>query len=342
MPRASHAPSNTSADPTAHAEALFDALCATPVNGLISPDDVLALVTDATTLENTTHLVATHILPGYARTLAWMRAVSAPKADGGPGVTLGDLTSPAWKADLEHRAVPALGVPKATWLAGAVPPALIRQFVAPALQDTLVVFARRVATMVIGSDGASGAAATASAAREAAGGLAGLLMKQVEKSTERLQAVGKAVVSGLGGEFEKRLATTAREFSEQAVDSLRTGLQARAQSPDGAHVLEQIRGHVLERSYATPLSAFADDAESLRGDVLIALSPGAVSYAVRESPLNDWLKDEIAAWFDECGETTVGELLDTYNLRGPMRAAFVKAASVVVATAALPALKAGA
>ena len=269
-----------------------------PVSTYVHVDDLIRLVSLASTGPNASRQIEQHIRPGWERHLARCEAS-------------GDTLGAALPQDVQSR-IPRLILdtrpPKSAWAKDAVDPKLIREFFAPVLQGFLLGFARKLPI-----PGRTGSAPAEERSRTGFG-LRNRIKESASKRAEKFVEAGKNVLGGLSAEVERQIQTAARDFSQSAERDVRRALVDRVRSDEGrallTEIVEQAVSHVLE----TPISAMNEDVDALPWDDLWALVPPTVEHNRDRGPVVEAIEEELRALVEVEGERPVRELLDESGL----------------------------
>jgi hypothetical protein len=294
----------------------FDALAAEPLSSLTSPAILARTICEALTRANVARIAERHVLPGMARVTSALATRGEPLR-----AQLSPEAEASLRAMLSHK--PA---PKLRWLQGAFSSEDFRQLLAPVVQQVLLQFTTKLPIF-----NAAGAGASAGL-----GGLMGMLGKQVQKSAGQLADVGRSVMSGLGGEFERRMQAVARDFSQTATADFRAALVERLKSEEGRQIIARMRDGVLEQVLNARLGEVAADvallpsAEGARFSAELLGRLGATAW------FEQLLVEEIGGVLEELGQRSLAELLAEAGLldsvRDQIRAAVEPGLSRLVAS----------
>jgi hypothetical protein len=280
----------------------FDALAAQPLAQLSSSSALAASVLSALTRANAERVAERHVLSGVVR----VTSALAPREE-----PLRDALTPAAEASL-RKMLQHSPAPKLRWLRGAFDPEDFRQLLAPVVQQVLLQFTTKLPLF--------GQAGQATGGAGGLGGLVGMLGKQVQKSAGQLADVGRSVISGLGGEVERRIQAVARDFSQTATADFRTALVERLRSDEGKRIVARMRERVLEHVLNARLGEVASDV------ALLPIHEGARFTAELLDTLANrpWfaavLEQEIAGVFAELEQRSLRELLSEAGLLDSVRA----------------------
>jgi hypothetical protein len=292
------------------ARQVVDELMERPLRSFVgSVDEVERLVLAAWTSENVARVAARQVRPGLERYRAGFAATGET-----PGAWMDDALR-GRLASIVASAKP----PRMRWARKAVDPALVRRLFAPVVQDTLIGFAKRLPLPGTGGGGAGGSTSAGSARlSSAASGLLGIgrsLKAQVEKRAEPLLETGKSLLGGVGAEFEARIQTAARDFSEGALSGIRDAVRDRLASDEGREIEREIRQQVLATILDTPISELLDDVDRMPLDAIDAWVADWAELAAKGERLPPIVRREIEALLASEGDRTLGELLEESGVR---------------------------
>lgn len=269
-----------------------------PVSSYLDVDDLVRLISLASTGLNATRQIEKHLRPG------WERHVGRCKESG-------DTLGAALPDDVKAR-IPRLILdtkpPKAAWTKDAVDPALVREFFSPVLQEFLLGFARKLPI-----PGRSGGTSTDEKSRTGFG-LRNRLKESASKRAEKFVEAGKSVLGGLSAEVERQIQTAAREFSQSAERDVRRALVERVRSEEGRVLLTQIVEQAVSHVLGTPISEMNRDVAELPWDDLWALVPPTVEHNRDRGPVVEAIEAELRALLEVEGQRTARELLDESGL----------------------------
>lgn len=271
-----------------------------PLSTFLYPDELAKLLVDVLTDTNAEALIEREIGPARARTLAHFQET---------GETPRDILP----ADLPDQVVEIISRgerPRAEWARGAVDPAPLRALLAPIVQNVLMSFAKKLPI-----PGLQGEAEPAPQDKRG-GGLGASLRKRAGSIAD----MGKAALGGISGEIERKLQVTVREFSQQALTEVRGAIRERLQSDEGRKVTRELRAALVERFLDTPIHVLLEDGDRAPVDELLALAPAIVAHNRVRPQLRSFIEREIAFYLERDGATPIGELLDVYELREPLKA----------------------
>lgn len=292
-------------------ELVFDAVTTQRVAGLLRDPGLVPLIYRALTRDNAQRVAERHVLPAIARVDA---------AFVGKSERIQDALSEQAQREL-HDIVASGKGPRFEWLRGAVDPNDIRQLVAPVVQQVLVQFTTRLP--IPGFGGAAGGGGGGSGL----GGIVGMLGKQVQRGAGQLADVGKSMVSGLGGELERRMQQMARDFTQTAITDFRSALAVRLKSDEGRQIVQRIRDRVLEHVLAGKLQEVGPDLRRLPEADIAKLVASVLEHLPQQVWFRDILEAEVAAVLAEIGERSVAELLAEAGLLTEARALTLSAVS---------------
>jgi hypothetical protein len=210
--------------------------------------------------------------------------------------------------------VAAIAPPPGRWTRGAVDPVLVRKLVAPALQDVLLAFTRRLPVPDLG-------------AGEPAWPGIGLVTvlgtrvrEEIEKRAGQVADAGRAVLDGLGIDLERQIEAVTREFSQTAERDFREALKRQVETPEGRALLAEIQGQTLDRLLATRFDELHEDVESLPWAQLAELAAPMLDHLRTQPFVERALREEIDAWLAADGTRSLGDLLGEVGLLTPVRA----------------------
>lgn len=280
----------------------FDALAAEPLASLTSPPVLARTICEALSHANVDRIATRHVVPGVAR----VTAALSPRSE-----ALRAQLTPAAQTSL-HKLLTHQPPPKLRWLRNAIDPEDFRQLLAPVVQQVLIQFTTKLPVF--------GPTAGPGAGGGGLGGLVGMLGKQVQKSAGQLADVGRSVMSGLGGEFEKRMQAVARDFSQAATGEFRSALIERLKSDEGKRIVARIRDRVVEQVLDARLGEVADDVAMLPIDEGGRFSAELLAQLAATPWFEQLLTTEIAGVLEELGPRSLAELLSEAGLLDSARA----------------------
>lgn len=284
--------------------ALVDTVLSQPVQAFVDVDRLVAAVPTASSGPNTARTIELHARP------AWERYVERCAAN---GETVGDAVPPEVRRRVA-RLLTTQRPPAAAWTRDLVDPKLIRQLLAPVLQQMLLSFAKGLPLPGLGAPmgGAGGGDGLRSGL-----GIRDRLKATVEKRAERVVEAGRTVLGGLGAEVERQVQNAARDFSESASREAKAALEDRLRSDEGKRLLSQIVSQALDGLWRTPLSELNRDVDALPWDDLWGLVPLVSEHNRERGPVLDAIRDELEATLAVVGARTVRDLLDEAGLLEP-------------------------
>jgi hypothetical protein len=265
-----------------------------------------ASVVRALTRDNAQRVAERHVLTGVARVTGALASREEP---------LRDALSPEAEVSLREM-LQHSPPPKLRWLRGAFDPEDFRQLLAPVVQQVLLQFTTKLPIFGQTGQGAGGGGL---------GGFVGMLGKQVQKSAGQLADVGRSVMSGLGGEVERRMQAVARDFSQTATADFRAALVERLASDEGKRIMARMRDRVLEQVLNARLGEVASDV------AMLPIAEGArfTVELLDKLATKPWfeavLHDEIAGVLDELGQRSLHDLLSEAGLLESARAQILSA-----------------
>lgn len=314
-------------------EMMADFLLDRRIAEFIDVEAMVTLTLAALTADNVGRVVEEHLSPAWDRHLFRVEET---------GEAVGDGLPPEVKRKLEELAL-IQATPSGAWAKGAVDPALLRELLAPVLQDTLLSFAKKLsASAAAGDDGAESEPSPAQSRAEGGGGsakdgsrgtterpsgIAGRLRKSAKLRAEKLASVGKTVgksVAGrVGAQFDRRMASTAKEFSQGALRELREALQERLRSDEGQKLLGQIQRQIIHRVFTTDVAVLMRDANGLPREDLEALVGPTFEHNAARAFGRQVIGEEVRAFLDCEGDKTFRALAESAGVLGEARTAVV-------------------
>jgi len=203
--------------------------------------------------------------------------------------------------------------PPARWTRAAVDPVLVRKLIAPALQDVLLAFTRRLPIPGFGTGETSWPGIGAVAA------IGNRVREEIERRAGQVADAGRAVLSGIGLDVEGQIEAATREFSQTAERGFREALAKRIETPEGRALLGEIQGQVLDRLLAARFDELHEDVESLPWSELAELAAPALDHLLRQPFVRRALREEIDAWLAADGASSLRALLEEVGLLAPAR-----------------------
>jgi len=280
-----------------------------PVAELVSTDDVATIVTAVLLAPSIRSATDTHVKP------AWRRQQQRAREEHD---TVGDALPPEAVNAIETIIKRGEG-PRFAWMQGAVEPKLAAQLIAPIVQQVLLGFVTRLSGN-LGGVGSSSAS------------LMGMLGRGVQQRASALADVGKAMISGIGVDVDKKLQGAAKDFSETASATIRDALQARLKSPEGQALVQQMGVQIFKRIRETEVHIVQDDFSHLPIEEIIDLVPGIVAHNRDRAFIGRVIGEEVQAAFATVGHQTLGELLDAHGLRSDVEAIAIRVVPPTLAT----------
>lgn len=285
----------------------FDALSAVPLVELARADALAALVVSSLTRDNALRISQRHVLPALSRVHEGLSARDQK---------LRAAFSPA--AEDALRAVLESGRgPRFDWLRGAFDPDDFRKLLSPVVQKVLVQFATKLPMF----NAAQGAAEKGGSI----GGLVSLLSKQVQKGAGQIADVGRSVMSGISGEFERRMQAVASDFSQTATSEFRTALIARMKTEEGQRLVQRIRERVLEHTLSAKLSVVSTDLMRLPREEIAGITAEVLDKLSGEVWFRELLEEGVRGVLTELEQKSLAELLAEAGLLEEARAQIVQA-----------------
>ena len=214
---------------------------------------------------------------------------------------------------LPESALPALeelaatmALPRFGWLEGAVEPKLIRSFFGPVWQE---IFFRAPSEAAEESAAESDSSGMSDSLAGFGKGLAGAFAKV---SSSALKGVQKAA----GGSMDKAFS----DFSEGATTKVRGAIVRRAQSEEGAAILEDIRRQLFAHIKDASLGAITRDWERMPLDALMRIAPPVVAHNAASTLGRRIVRSEVESILAQEGARSVHELFDEANTLPEVRA----------------------
>jgi hypothetical protein len=263
-----------------------------PATQLITPEQVIDLVTRALADSSVTVATTRHAKPAVHRQLDRARADASTVADLLPSDAVVTI----------ERILQQTDGPRFAWLDGAVDPKLMAQFVAPIVQHVLLGFV----TKLSGTLGGSSA------------GLIGMLGRGVQQRASALADVGKAMMGGIGVDVDKKLQSAAKDFSQSASSTIRDAVNTRMRSAEGQALVRQISTQIFARVRATKVHVIQDDFARLPIDEIIDTVPGILEHNREGVLVAKVIREEVSAALVAIGHQSIGDLLALHGLREPV------------------------
>lgn len=265
---------------------------------LVDVGATVEAIVDAMTSDNATRIIEEHLSPAWDRHRERCEASGEQLQQGFPDGARNELV----------QIFAAQRLPKVEWAEGAIDPALLKELLAPVLQDTLIAFAKRTALGGGDEDGRLG-------------GIAGRLRKGVEKRASKIASAGKSALGGLGAELDKRMAAAAREFSGTAQRQLRESLRQRLKSERGRELSAELRRQIITRVFETDVAVLMREVETLPGAELEALLGPVVAHNATRAITRQAIEQELRAFLNVEGGKSVSGLLDELGIADQARRA---------------------
>jgi hypothetical protein len=276
---------------------------ARPVSAWLDAGEVVDVLAAAVTEGNALRVTERWLEPTWERHKGRSR---------GEGDTVGDAVP-----DPDRERIRALlrdaKLPRARWADGAVDPQLVRDLVAPVLQQTLLGFVKKLPGMGGGAGGAGGGGGL--------GGLAGAFGKRALEQAGRLADVGRGV---LGGAIDERVQQVAQDFSRGAVGGMREALRERLKSDEGKRLVGQIREQVFDRLLTAQVCDLMDDAEAVPLERVREVAASLVAFNAQRDFVRTAVRQEVEAWLALEGARTAEELLSEAGLLDVVRPLLVQ------------------
>jgi hypothetical protein len=280
-----------------------DFVLARPLRDFVDGEGLVQLLVDSLRSEGVVQLLRDRV-PG-----AWSRHVRRSRDQRLP---LGAAFAEEVRARLRE-VITRTPPPPARWTRAAVDPVLVRKLIAPALQDVLLAFTRRLPLPGFGTSETSWPGIGAVAA------LGNLVREEIERRAGQVADAGRAVLSGIGLDVEGQIEAATREFSQTAERGFREALAKRIGTSEGRALLGEIQGQVFDRLLAARFDELHEDVESLPWSELAELAAPVLDHLRRQPFLGRALREEVDAWLDADGARPVRALLDEVGLLAPVR-----------------------
>ncbi len=256
------------------------------------------------TEENTARFLDRHVRPAWRRFLDRARKRKT---------TIGAYISQSKREEVLRFASES-GLPHATWAKGAIDADLIRQLLAPLLQDVLLKFAQRI----------PGSGKGFSVPDGFLGSVAQRFKPMVEKSTERIVDAGKTVFSNLGLDIEQQLQNLARDFSVSAMADIRESFDVRIKSPEGRQIIARMQRELAERLLKTPLSDLIDQTVAEPAAGFFQLLPALIENCQHHKEIKKAIAEDIEAVARVEAGRTLRELLAEAGLFKDVKSALFR------------------
>lgn len=271
-----------------------------PVSELVDAGEIVEVLAAAVTADNAGRVAERWLEPAWDR----HRTRSAQAGD-----TVGDAV-PDPQRDAIRKLLQGARIPKAAWAEGAVDPQLVRDLLAPVLQQTLLGFVRKLPGLGGGEAGAEGGSTGAF------GGLAGAFGKRALERAGKLADAGRGVLSGA---LDERVQQMAREFSRGALGGMRQALAERLESDEGKRLVGRIREQVFDRLLEAKVVDLMEDAETVPPAEARDVAAALVGFNAQREFVQGAIREEVDAWLELEGPRTAGELLEEVGLDDVVR-----------------------
>ena len=279
-------------------------MLARPLRDFIDRDGLIRLVTDSLHLESVVRIARERAQKAWARHVERSREQKLPVGAALPEKVRTRLRD----------VIAATATPPGRWTRGAVDPVLVRKLVAPALQDVLLAFTRRLPVPDLG------AGEPAWPGLGLMTGLGTRVREEIERRAGQVADAGRAVLDGLGIDLERQIEAVTREFSQTAERDFREALKRRVETPEGRALLAEIQGQTLDRLLATRFDELHEDVESLPWVELADLAAPTLDHLRKQPFVERALRGEIDAWLAADGSRSVRDLLGEVGLLAAVRA----------------------
>ncbi len=277
-----------------------------PLETVIDVDDFASVITEAITDINAEKLFDEEILPLLDRLATHFQDTNETPRDLLPEGTANRLIAIVSKGKR----------PKANWAKGSVDVVPIRGLIAPIVQDVLMNFTRHLPIPGLGGDGGESAHESDAYTRKKRSGMLG---KAIRKGAGSLADISKTAMGSLGGELERKIQTTTREFSANALVDIRKSIQKQLASPEGQEVIRETRISITNRFLDTPIHILLEDLYRLPLPDLTKLVPPIAEHNRVRPQLRTFIEHEVGFHLEKRGKQSVGELLDEFHLKDELR-----------------------
>ncbi len=282
---------------------VVDFVLARPLRDFVDREGLIQLLVDSLRSEGIVQTVRNRVAE------AWSRHVRRSR---GQRLPLGAAFEDDVRARLRE-VVTRTPPPPARWTRAAVDPVLVRKLIAPALQDVLLAFTRRLPLPGFGTGETSWPGFATVAA------LGNRVRDEIERRAGQVADAGRAVLSGMGLDVEGQIEAATREFSQTAESGFREALAKRIATPEGRALLGEIQAQVLDRLLAARFDELHEDVESLPWSELAELAAPALDHLRRQPFVGRALREEVDAWLAADGARPLRTLLDELGLLAPVR-----------------------
>ncbi|MFW5876076.1 MAG: hypothetical protein ACOCXM_05020 [Myxococcota bacterium] len=270
-----------------------------PVSELVDAGDIVEVLAAAVTADNASRVAERWLEPAWDR----HRERTAQAGD-----TVGDAVPEPERAAI-RKLLQDARLPKAAWAEGAVDPPLVRDLLAPVLQQTLLGFVRKLPGLGGGGEAEGGAPGPL-------GGLAGAFGKRALERAGKLADAGRGVLSGA---LDERVQQLAREFSRSALGGMRQALAERLESDEGKRLVGRIREQVFDRLLEAKVVDLMQDAETVPPAEARDVAAALVGFNAQRDFVQRAVREEVDAWLALEGARTAGELLEEAGLDDVVR-----------------------
>jgi hypothetical protein len=282
---------------------IVDFTLARPLRDFIDRDGLVAIFTRSLDVESVVRVLRDRGRKAWARQTRRARDARLPI-----GAAL-----PEAVRDRLRGIIAATKPPTAGWARNAVDPVLVRKLVAPALQDVLLAFTRRLP--LSGLSGAEPSWPGLGLVAE----IGARVREEIEKRAGQVADAGRAVLDGLGIDVERQIETLTRDFSQTAERDLREALTKRIDTPEGRALLGEIQTQVFDRLLSTRLDELRADLETVPWADLAELIGPAIHHLRSQPFFERALGEEIDAWLAADGARPIAELLREIGLFDAVR-----------------------
>lgn len=272
-----------------------DAALDRPLSEVIVPERVVELVVLAVDEARVERALAEIVHPAQDR----QRALLAAQDD----------TLAAWLPDgaaaLLEEIAAGTRQPRGKWATKLVDRAHVRELLAPVLQETLLAFARKLPMVGGVEEGRAG---------KLLGGLARGLAQGAGEKAQKLADLGRTALGGIGAEMEKRIVSSARDFSHSAFEPLRDTFAERLTSEEGKAILARMRAHAIGVLLEAKAAELIDDLDSAPRAPLDRLIARTIAHDVQRPEMQAILRAEVEAFLAPRAGTTVRALLAEWGM----------------------------
>ncbi len=287
---------------TARAIAIFDALCERHVRDFVDPMLFGDLVDAIPGSGRAAQLVTQHLAPSRQRILARLATVEDPP------VKLGDAI-PAGVLELIIAMLPSLPPAPRKLVEEAIGSPEVRTEVRRLLEETVTELVARA----VGKGERSGPLSVFGGVARAA------------------TAAGRGVVGAIGGALGADLESKLSGAIEFGVGLAQRRIVETASSPETAKRFGKELARIVPRVAEMPESEVAASLSRAPFPILDGLLASLIAHNAARPRVRQLIVDELTAVVNTLSETTIGELLDRFGARAPLRAVTQRRGGAVVA-----------